>query len=134
MGWNPCLLHLLHWQADSLPLVPAGKPKLHTYTHTIYSKHILTLTIARCKKIFQSGIFSWCNISCYTEIQYGQLLFLLQNNQNSAKRTSFSELKSAGVFMFVFPAKFLLVLLLGQMFLLVIVTRPYGLTWRLIWG
>ena len=36
--------------------------------------------------------------------------------------------------MFVFPAKFLLVLLLGQIFLLVVVTRPYGLTLRLIWG
>ena len=25
-GWNPCLLHLLHWQADSLPLSHPGKP------------------------------------------------------------------------------------------------------------
>ena len=25
-GLNPCLLHLLHWQACSLPLVPLGKP------------------------------------------------------------------------------------------------------------
>ena len=25
-GSNPCLLRLLHWQADSLPLVPPGKP------------------------------------------------------------------------------------------------------------
>ena len=25
-GSNPRLLHLLHWQADSLPLVPPGKP------------------------------------------------------------------------------------------------------------
>ena len=24
---NPRLLHLLHWQADSLPLAPPGKPK-----------------------------------------------------------------------------------------------------------
>ena len=24
-GLNPCLLHLLHWQAGSLPLVPPGK-------------------------------------------------------------------------------------------------------------
>ena len=24
-GSNPCLLHLLHWQAGSLPLVPPGK-------------------------------------------------------------------------------------------------------------
>ena len=23
---NPCLLYLLHWQGDSLPLVPPGKP------------------------------------------------------------------------------------------------------------
>ena len=27
-GSNPCLLHLLHWQAGSLPLVPPGKPFL----------------------------------------------------------------------------------------------------------
>ena len=26
-GSNPHLLHLLHWQAGSLPLVPPGKPK-----------------------------------------------------------------------------------------------------------
>ena len=26
---NPCLLHLLHWQADSLPLVLPGKPPDH---------------------------------------------------------------------------------------------------------
>ena len=25
-GSNPCLWHLLHWQADSLPLGPPGKP------------------------------------------------------------------------------------------------------------
>ena len=25
-GLNPCLWHLLHWQAGSLPLVPPGKP------------------------------------------------------------------------------------------------------------
>ena len=25
-GSNPCFLHLLHWQADSLPLAPVGKP------------------------------------------------------------------------------------------------------------
>ena len=25
-GWKQCLLHLLHWQAGSLPLVPYGKP------------------------------------------------------------------------------------------------------------
>ena len=32
-GSNLCLLHLLHWQADSLPLVPLGTPwwKLNVY-------------------------------------------------------------------------------------------------------
>ena len=27
-GLNPCLFSLLHWQADSLPLAPPGKPPL----------------------------------------------------------------------------------------------------------
>ena len=26
-GSNPNLLHLLHWQADSLPVAPPGKPR-----------------------------------------------------------------------------------------------------------
>ena len=35
-GSNPSLLHLLHWQADSLPLAPPGKPdsclgKIHIF-------------------------------------------------------------------------------------------------------
>ena len=30
-GLNPCLLHLLHWQAASLPLAPSGKPINHCY-------------------------------------------------------------------------------------------------------
>ena len=29
LGWNPHLLHLLHWQAGSLPLTPPEKP--YTY-------------------------------------------------------------------------------------------------------
>ena len=27
-GLNPCLLHLLHWRASSLPLVPPEKPNV----------------------------------------------------------------------------------------------------------
>ena len=30
-GSNRSLLHLQHWQADSLPLVPPGKTYMHTY-------------------------------------------------------------------------------------------------------
>ena len=29
-GWNPCLFHLLHWQAGSL-LLPPGKPNPEMY-------------------------------------------------------------------------------------------------------
>ena len=33
-GLNLPFLHLLHWQASSLPLVPPGKPQdLHTLSH-----------------------------------------------------------------------------------------------------
>ena len=28
-GWSPRLLHLLHWQAGSLPPAPPGKPRWH---------------------------------------------------------------------------------------------------------
>ena len=28
-GSNPCLLHLLHWQAGSLELVPPGQPHVN---------------------------------------------------------------------------------------------------------
>ena len=31
-GSNPCLLHLLHWQADSLPAEPLGNPSGINYT------------------------------------------------------------------------------------------------------
>ena len=27
-GSNPCLRHLLHWQVDSLPPAPPGKPRM----------------------------------------------------------------------------------------------------------
>ena len=27
-GWSPCLLRLLHWQADSFTTVPPGKPQV----------------------------------------------------------------------------------------------------------
>ena len=35
-GWNLSLCHLLHWQADSLPLVPSGKPLLLPAMVVIY--------------------------------------------------------------------------------------------------
>ena len=35
-GWDQCLLHLLHWQVDSLPLVPLGKPMLGYNSGQLY--------------------------------------------------------------------------------------------------
>ena len=43
---NPYLLHLLHWQAGSLPLVPPGKPRLSQAILTSHKK-VLTLSEAR---------------------------------------------------------------------------------------
>ena len=40
-GLNPRLLHLLHWQADSFPLAPPGKPLLHFASHNFQEKKIL---------------------------------------------------------------------------------------------
>ena len=42
--WNPSLLYLLNWQADSLPPYHLGSP-IHTHTHT--HTHIYSHT---CKK------------------------------------------------------------------------------------
>ena len=41
-GLNPGLLHLLHWQAGSLPLAQSGKPML--YIHTLFSHQKLART------------------------------------------------------------------------------------------
>ena len=47
-GSNPCLLYLLHWQVDSLPLAPHGNPlclwKYYLYMpdFSVFSSHILS--------------------------------------------------------------------------------------------
>ena len=56
-GSNPCLLSLLYWQADSLPLVPPGKPPKRTDT-TIY------------KIINKDLVCSTGNSNQYSEITY----------------------------------------------------------------
>ena len=38
-GSNPCLLHLLHWQAGSLPLEPPGKPRIAGYMFNILKNY-----------------------------------------------------------------------------------------------
>ena len=41
-GSNLCLLHLLHWQADSLPLAPPRKPT-YIYTNYIFGISVLQM-------------------------------------------------------------------------------------------
>ena len=42
-GSNPCILHLLHWQACSLPLTPLGKPVLDNWSNKSWMiAHLLT--------------------------------------------------------------------------------------------
>ena len=50
-GSNPHLLHLLHWQADSLPLVPLGKL-------------LKILTWCECSQPHKG--LDWCTQSCLT--------------------------------------------------------------------
>ena len=53
-GLNPCLLPLLHWQADSLPLVPPGNPQYH---HNNIQLHCLIVkTVKRLAFLPHSGL------------------------------------------------------------------------------
>ena len=51
-GSNTCLLHLLHWQAGSLPLEPPGKP--------IYTLPCVKW-IASGKPLHSPGSSAWCS-------------------------------------------------------------------------
>ena len=65
-GSNPCLLHLLHWQLDSLPLAPPGKPQLDTLDSIKQASgtwHVLPytgamLTLMLCDQVLTSASHS----------------------------------------------------------------------------
>ena len=59
-GSNPRLLHLLHWQAGSLPLVPPGKP--HVLIYRITQRKHLALPSPKSD-------FKYSNIHCSTRYQ-----------------------------------------------------------------
>ena len=42
-GSNPCLLHLLHWQMDSLPLSHLESPILHFIIYLICTEELMLL-------------------------------------------------------------------------------------------
>ena len=58
--WNQHLLHLLHWQTDSLPLAPPGKPLLviWAYKYTLgFVGHIISVATSQiCHYIAEASI------------------------------------------------------------------------------
>ena len=54
------LLHLLHWQAGSLPLVPPGKPTNITDFSTLGSKAGTTQTHCLAQNKTQEIVGEWC--------------------------------------------------------------------------
>ena len=52
-GLNPCLLQVLHWQAGSLALAPAGKP--HVGRSFIYKIMMICIIVQSCTADFPGG-------------------------------------------------------------------------------
>ena len=60
-GWNPYLLPLLHWQADSLPPAPPGKPKFAS-SHFSKPKQNSAEDVLLCPLSKQAYICTWFQI------------------------------------------------------------------------
>ena len=68
--WNLSLLHLLDWQADSLPLAPPGKPSIHGKKESEVAQSCLTLCDptdcnlpgSSVHGIFQARVLEWVAI------------------------------------------------------------------------
>ena len=64
-GWKQCLLHLLHWQAGSLPLVPYGKPLTLVHLQFIPSfanKCLITVSLCGLSTWKKNSLISLTNI------------------------------------------------------------------------
>ena len=63
-GSGPCLLHLLHWQAISLPLAPPGKSPLSPLVTINFFSKSVSLFLS-CKQVhlyhFLDSAFKWCH-------------------------------------------------------------------------
>ena len=60
-GLNPYLLHLLHWQEGSLPLVPPGKP----WTYALFVNNSQTQTSSQLKSLDHNHISAWTQTPCF---------------------------------------------------------------------
>ena len=54
LGSNPCLWHLLHWQASSSPLAPPGKPASKGQLHINVTVRFWS-SVSLCPRNFQPG-------------------------------------------------------------------------------
>ena len=54
VGSNPCLWHLLHWQASSSPLAPPGKPTSKGHLHINVTIRFWS-SVSLCPRNFQPG-------------------------------------------------------------------------------
>ena len=68
-GSNPCLLGFMHWQADSLPLVPPGKTNVSIVSEvaqpcpTLCDPMDCSLPGSSVHGIFQARILEWVAVS-----------------------------------------------------------------------
>ena len=67
-GLDLHLLCLLHWQVDSLPLVPPGKPHFFTREHYLYN--ISPVSFNQCILSLGLNFYGCCNIEA---LQYSKL-------------------------------------------------------------
>ena len=101
-GSNLCLLHLLHWQADSLPTVPSGKPWVDPY-FSISQESLLPSPISKTSssvsstgssfptslKLYFFQVWASAFSELYSECPYSLLApFITWNPVTSAPTTS----------------------------------------------
>ena len=72
---NPYLLHLLHWQVDSLPL--CHLEPIHTHTYIIYSYSIQNISIYIMQYAYRQCVY----VSQLTLIQSKRMVFLKSKNK-----------------------------------------------------
>ena len=82
-GSNPCLLRLLYWQADSLPVIHLGSP---TQNHTNHQKKFACLLKCMLERHF-SGFSDWSPVISRWELCYGPLPLLVGTGKNTVWNT-----------------------------------------------
>ena len=69
-GIKPCLLHLLHWQADTLPLCHMGKQPASLLLHDFASSIVDEISFDKASDVFQLNKYQKSAFCFWTEILY----------------------------------------------------------------